>query len=54
LVFSSSKWHWHNCVKTHLLAYVNIQISSLLRGGIDQRGVIRDIFVFWLESHRKQ
>jgi hypothetical protein len=52
LVLSSSKWHWHNCVKTHPPAYVNIQIPPLLRGGIDQRGVIHDIFVLWLESHR--
>ncbi len=32
--------------KTHLLAYVNIQITRLLRGGID-RGDVPIIYVLW-------
>jgi hypothetical protein len=50
---SNSQWHWHNCVKTHLLAYVDIQILPLLRGEIDQHGVSCDITIIWLELHRK-
>jgi len=29
---SSSKWHWHNRVKTHQLIFVDIQILQLLKG----------------------
>jgi len=54
LILSNSKWHWHNCVKTHSSIYVDIQILPLLRGGINQQRVSHDSFVFWLELHRKQ
>jgi hypothetical protein len=54
LVLSRSKWHWHNYVKTHPHACVDIQIPQLLRGGIDQQGVDHDNSVLWLESHWKQ
>jgi hypothetical protein len=36
LAFSSSKWIWHNHIKTHSHVYVNIQIPQLLKGRIDQ------------------
>ncbi len=36
LTLWSSKWHWHNCVKTYQHVYVSKQIFQLLRGGIDQ------------------
>jgi hypothetical protein len=35
LALSSSKWHWHNHVKTHSSICVDIQILQLLRGGIN-------------------
>jgi hypothetical protein len=27
----NSKWHWHNCVKTHPHVFVNNQIPQLLK-----------------------
>jgi hypothetical protein len=54
LALSNSKWHWHNCVKSHLSIYVDIQISPLLRGGIDQQGVNCNNTILWLELHQKQ
>jgi hypothetical protein len=45
---------WKNYVKTYLPTYVDIQISPILRGGIDWWGVIYDRCVFWFESHQKQ
>jgi hypothetical protein len=54
LVLSNSKWHSHNCVKTHSPIYVDIQILPPLRGGIDQQGVGCDRSILWLEPHQKQ
>jgi hypothetical protein len=54
LALSSSKWHWHNHVKTHWFIYVDIQILQLLMGGIDQWGVNHDSSFLWLEPHRRQ
>ncbi len=54
LALASSKWHWHNHVKTHWLVFVNIQIPQLLMGGIDWWGVGCNNSFIWLELHRNQ
>ncbi len=46
MVFSHSKWNWHNCVKTHLHVYVDTQILPLVSGVIDQWGVNHNNFIF--------
>jgi len=52
---SSSKWHWHNHVKTYLHVCVSSQILQLLRGGLDGWGGVGcDSFFPWLELHRRQ
>jgi hypothetical protein len=53
VAFLSSKWHLHNCVKTHQPICVDIQICQLLKGGIDQWGVSRNSFFLWLEPHQR-
>ncbi len=51
MALSSSKWHWHNIVKTHQPICVDIQILQLLKGGTDRWGV--DSFL-WLDMHQRQ
>jgi hypothetical protein len=51
MALSSSKWVWHNHVKTHLHVCVKNQIFQLLMGGIDQWGIGCDSSFPWLELH---
>jgi hypothetical protein len=48
------QWHWHNHVRTHWPICVNIQISQLLKGGIDQWGVDHDSSFLQFELHWRQ
>jgi hypothetical protein len=54
MALSSSKWHGHNCVKTHQDVCVNNQIPELLKGGINQSIISYNNSFLWLKFHRKQ
>jgi hypothetical protein len=54
LALSSSKWHWHNRVKTHRHVCVSNWIFQLLKGGIDWWGVSCNSSFPWLELHWRQ
>jgi hypothetical protein len=53
ITFLSSKYRWHNHVRTYEPIHVNIQIFQMLKGRIDWWGIVYDSSCLWFEWHRK-